>query len=77
MRCRRVAVSEKKSGMVTEEEEIRRQREAFVAECREKIRNGKRKFSNAERVAARVLKVDLAELIEEEKEEARNQGYAG
>lgn len=44
MRCRRVAVSEKKSGMVTEEEEIRRQREAFVAECREKILNGKRKF---------------------------------
>jgi len=62
---------------MTEEEEIRRQRKALVAEWREKIRNGKRKFSKAEKLAARVLKVDLAELIEEEKEEARNQGYAG
>ena len=49
--------------MVTEEEEIRRRREAFVAEWREKTRNGKRKFSKAERVAALLLKVDLAELI--------------
>ena len=51
--------------------------EKLVAEYRKKIRNGKRTFSKADWVAARLLKVDLAELIEEEKEEVRNERYAG
>ena len=61
---------------MTEAEETGRQREAFVAECREKIRNGQ-EFSKADKVGARVLNVDLAELREDEEEEVHRERYAG
>ena len=51
---------------MNEDEEYRKQKEEFVNECRERIRNGERKFSQAEKVAAKLLwRVNLDKLIEE------------
>lgn len=53
---------------MNEDEEYRKQKEEFVNECRERIRNGERKFSQAEKVAAKLLwRVNLDKLIEEER----------
>jgi len=62
---------------MTEEEETGRQREAFVAEYRKRLRNGQRRFTKPEQVAARLWGVDLAELREDEEEEVHRERYAG
>jgi len=62
---------------MTEEEEAERQREAFVAEYRQRLRNGQRRFTTHEQVEARLWGVDLAELREDEEEEVHRERYAG
>jgi len=62
---------------MTEEEEIRRRREAVIAEFRKRLRYGQRRFAKTEQVEARLLGVDLAELREDEEEEVHRERYAG
>jgi hypothetical protein len=62
---------------MSEEEEARRKREEIEAEYRKRIRNGQRRFTKDEQVAARLLGVDLAELKIDEEEEAHREKYAG
>ena len=62
---------------MTEAEETGRQREAFVAEYRKRLRNGQRRFAKDEQVEARIWGVDLAELRVDEEEEAHKERYAG
>ena len=62
---------------MTEAEETGRQREAFVAEFRKRLRYGQRRFSKHEQVEARIWRVNLAELRVDEEEEAHRERYAG
>jgi len=62
---------------MTEEEEIRRRREAVMAEYRERLRYGQQRFAKHEQVEARIWGVNLAELRIDEEEEAHKERYAG